>query len=441
MTDRARGGHGSNKHSDYYNEEQNLLGNYQYISIKEIIANFTAVYVGENKILANVLDGDVNYHAHRALQELSYDTLKSCKTQEIILPPSLQMRLPHDYVNYTKITWSDSNGIEHIIYPTSKTGNHNTIQQDSDGNYKLAKSHNHKNKGLATLIQDHNGGDDEHSNELELEDGYGTKFTTVGNGLSANYSGPFRLHSNYLHYNGSGLNQSSEEITEPFLKDGMEIFHIGMQPGTTITNVAVVEKPPNTGDFTTEFYLSKPTKKIQEVYTGSNKNYVKYVSFDDISGSTTWGKYKSASNGSTGITTSQATLQSFDYYNYFNNSGQRRGLDPQYAQSNGSFFINHSNGKVHFSSDLAGKNIILHYLSDHNAESGEAIVHKFAEEAMYKHIAYGCAQARTDVPPPIVQRLKQERSAETRKAKIRLSNIKIEEISQIMRGKSKFLDH
>ena len=87
MKDRARGGYGSNKHSDYYNEEQNLLGNYQYISIKEIIANFTAVYVGENKILVNVLEGDVNYHAHRALQELSYDTLKSCKTQEIVLPP------------------------------------------------------------------------------------------------------------------------------------------------------------------------------------------------------------------------------------------------------------------------------------------------------------------------------------------------------------------
>ena len=60
---------------------------------------------------------------------------------------------------------------------------------------------------------------------------------------------------------------------------------------------------------------------------------------------------------------------------------------------------------------------------------------------MYKHIAYGCAQARTDVSPQVVQRLKQEKSVETRRAKIRLSNIKIEEISQIMRGKSKFLDH
>ena len=60
---------------------------------------------------------------------------------------------------------------------------------------------------------------------------------------------------------------------------------------------------------------------------------------------------------------------------------------------------------------------------------------------MYKWIAYGCAQARTDVDPNTIARLKQERFAETRKAKIRLSNIKIEEISQIMRNRSKWIKH
>ena len=33
------------------------------------------------------------------------------------------------------------------------------------------------------------------------------------------------------------------------------------------------------------------------------------------------------------------------------------------------------------------------------------------------------------------------RFAETRKAKLRLSNIKIEEITQVLRGKSKFIKH
>ena len=37
--------------------------------------------------------------------------------------------------------------------------------------------------------------------------------------------------------------------------------------------------------------------------------------------------------------------------------------------------------------------------------------------------------------------IKRERAAETRKAKIRLSNIKIEELTQVMRGKSKQIKH
>jgi len=45
------------------------------------------------------------------------------------------------------------------------------------------------------------------------------------------------------------------------------------------------------------------------------------------------------------------------------------------------------------------------------------------------------------VPEYIVARLKKERFATTRKAKLRLSNIKLEEITQILRGKSKQIKH
>tara|TARA_R100000278_G_scaffold102616_1_gene79084 strand:- start:232 stop:534 length:303 start_codon:yes stop_codon:yes gene_type:complete len=98
-------------------------------------------------------------------------------------------------------------------------------------------------------------------------------------------------------------------------------------------------------------------------------------------------------------------------------------------------------GNIHFSSNIAGKTIILKYISDGHGTKDEAIVHKFAEEAMYKWIAYGCLGARVDTPEYVLQRLKKERFAETRKAKIRLSNIKIEEISQVFRGKSKWIKH
>ena len=63
----------------YYSGDD--FGGYQFISLLDIIDNFSATYVGENKLLQKTLRSDISFHAHRALQELSFDTLKSCKSQ------------------------------------------------------------------------------------------------------------------------------------------------------------------------------------------------------------------------------------------------------------------------------------------------------------------------------------------------------------------------
>ena len=111
------------------------LGDYQFISLDDIISNFIVAYVGEDKIISKIKRTDVAFHAQRALQELSYDTFKSIKSQEIVLPASSTMQLPQDYVNYVKFTWSDNAGVERIIYPAHKTSNPTDFTQDDDGNY------------------------------------------------------------------------------------------------------------------------------------------------------------------------------------------------------------------------------------------------------------------------------------------------------------------
>jgi hypothetical protein len=131
--------------------------------------------------------------------------------------------------------------------------------------------------------------------------------------------------------------------------------------------------------------------------------------------------------------------------------GGRYGIDPQHAQINGSFFIDESAGKFHFSSNLSGKTLILKYLSDGIATTNsngtftlnlnDSLVPKLAEEAIYKHILYGVLLARTDTPAGLLAALKKEKASETRKAKIRLSNYKLEELTQILRGGSKQIKH
>lgn len=121
--------------------------------------------------------------------------------------------------------------------------------------------------------------------------------------------------------------------------------------------------------------------------------------------------------------------------------GQKYGLDPQYAQSNGYFNLNEREGKMSFSSGLVGNLILLEYISDGLAYDMDSKIPKLAEEALYAYILHAVISTRRNQPEYVVQRLRREKSAKLRNAKIRLSNIKLGEITQVMRGKSKWIKH
>jgi len=113
----------------------NNYGGYEYTKLNDIINNFMVGYVGEDKLIPNVKRTDVIFHAKRGLQEFSFDTLKSIKSQELSVPPSLSVTIPQDYVNYVKVSWVDGAGIKHTIYPTQLTSSpSNAPIQDSLGN-------------------------------------------------------------------------------------------------------------------------------------------------------------------------------------------------------------------------------------------------------------------------------------------------------------------
>jgi hypothetical protein len=121
--------------------------------------------------------------------------------------------------------------------------------------------------------------------------------------------------------------------------------------------------------------------------------------------------------------------------------GRKYGLEPQRSNINGYFSINDRENKISFSSDLVGKLIVLEYISDGLAYDLDSRVPKLAEEAMYSHILHAIISNRSNSPEYLVNRLKQEKFAKLRNAKIRLSNIKLEEITQVFRGQSKWIKH
>ena len=290
----------------YGNTVEENYDSYSYISLEDIINNFQVAYVGTGKLIPSCKRTDIIFHAKRGMQEFSYDTLKSIKSQELNIPPELSVVIPQDYVNYTAVSWIDQLGVKRPIYPAN----------------------NLTTNPFENPIQDSKG--------VPTQDNFGNNVE-----------------------------------------------------GTSIT-----EERWRTAD---------------DTLINSNVNDALYSEGYDNWG---WAEI--------GL-------------------GQQYGLDPRYSQVNGWFTINHREGKMSFSSNLAGSLIVLEYISDGLASDMDTKVPKLAEDALYAHISHAIVASRINQPEYIVRRLKQDRSAKLRNAKIRLSNLKLDQIVQVMRGKSKWI--
>jgi hypothetical protein len=486
---------------DYY--QGSNLGNYQFVSLKDIINQFMLVYVGEDKIIPKAKRLDVAFHAQRALAELSFDTFKSIKSQQIELPPTLVMPLPHDYVNYTKLSWVDSSGIKHPLYSTNSTSNPFQIRQEDNGEYIFPadfivienadfSSTGNGAKPIAPwfwntpatsgsqTIADHSvvGGElifqhrtrSSHGQnnwghamaywqEIDVTDQDYIDISAKGTAVDFAADGPgvlrFGISANPGDQNTKDIPPGTPFYTRTTNSSPL-IFNFTTDDGSS----SYLEWASADGLDVTKELLGIDVKEYDKVYilivsyhnfTGANTTLTSTNKIDDISvtasnasialrspvgnekNSSTWNNYKSG--------TSSESNDDYIDDTYWPMNGSRYGLDPQHAQANGSFYIDPRLGRIHFSSNISGKTVILDYISDSLGTDGEMQVHKFAEEAMYKWMAHAILAGKANIPEYQVQRFKKEKFAAVRTAKLRLSNIKLEEITQILRGKSKQIKH
>ena len=493
-----------NTHKEYY--QGNDHGNYQFTSLKHVIEQFIVAYVGENKIIPKVSKLDVAFHAQRALQELSFDTFKSVKSQQIALPPTLVMPLPHDYVSYTKLSWADSAGIKHPLHPTNSTSNPFQVLQNDDGQYSFpADTQLITNADFGSdlepswnLITNANTMTGLYNGNVGIVDGKLTwRYVTKNNYGASNWTQlPVAYQQidvtgqNYIDISADGVAEQitfntqsgSTDTTDSTVRFGVSTS----PPNQMVENVvgSTTGYPSNPNAETSIFDLvnadgdssylewtgtENSTKEVLDIdVRGINHVYVIALAITEFPTGQVYGE---AVNGNTldnvSVTNSSASvmLQSplnnrtesstwnnyktvtpsenqDDYQDdtYWKMNGNRYGLDPQHAQANGSFYIDPRLGRIHFSSNISGKTVILDYISDSLGTDAEMQVHKFAEDAMYKWITHAILSV-SSYGQPLVPRLTKEKFAAVRKAKLRLSNIKLEELTQILRGKSKQIKH
>jgi hypothetical protein len=121
--------------------------------------------------------------------------------------------------------------------------------------------------------------------------------------------------------------------------------------------------------------------------------------------------------------------------------GKRFGLDAATANSNGTYLINKDQGYVFFSSNLLDRNVVIEYVSDgmYGVDEDEIKIHKLAEDFMYKYLLSCVAKTKFNIQEYIVRRAQKEASASLRNTKIRLKSIKLSELTQVLRGRDKWI--
>lgn len=150
-----------------------------------------------------------------------------------------------------------------------------------------------------------------------------------------------------------------------------------------------------------------------------------------------------ALEGTSLIQTNSANPKSNDLYDSGSlyQYGSRFGIDGKIANQNGKFIIDKNLGVIRFSSDVKSKTIVIEYVSDGLSDlaEDEIKVNKLCEKFLYQYIKYEILTNKYNVQEYIVQRAKTEYRAIRNNTKIRMMNIRYDEILQSLRGQTNWI--
>ena len=136
----------------------------------------------------------------------------------------------------------------------------------------------------------------------------------------------------------------------------------------------------------------------------------------------------------------------YNQFSYYYNQGRRYGLDPTRVNNSITYVLDLLEGVLYFNSELNtdGETLVgLTYISDGLADNGDltsVYVPKLAEDAIYATILYNLAKLRPSAAAA-AGLYKKEAMAKTRNAKIRLQDYNINEMTNVFRGKAKWIKH
>jgi len=122
----------------YYTNEEVVpenanWGEYQFVTLKDIVNNFMLMFVGDANLVNNVNRYTVLFHAKRGIQEINYDALRNIKVLQRSMDENLKFVLPADYVNYVRIS-VEKDGVLYPLHENSKINYSAEYLKDNGGN-------------------------------------------------------------------------------------------------------------------------------------------------------------------------------------------------------------------------------------------------------------------------------------------------------------------
>jgi hypothetical protein len=108
-------------------------GSYQYVGFSEILNNFSLMYVGSDKQLANVKRHEIMFYIKQAVKLLNYDAMRDIKTIELEVSDNLKFILPSNYVEYIRIS-ININGVLRPLVENRRANSAQGYLQDNNHN-------------------------------------------------------------------------------------------------------------------------------------------------------------------------------------------------------------------------------------------------------------------------------------------------------------------
>lgn len=220
----------------YYSDESNY-GEYAFVSLEDIVNNFTQNFTGDSTLLGYIPRSKIIYQAKQGIKQFTFEALHQVKAVELELGEANDVILPPDFIDYVRISWIDK--VTGILHPMSQNKNRVlsiSYLQDNEANILFDNNGEIlEGTSLAEGIEDSLPAFPIENFQNFPLNGYGCYGGYTRYGIrqpiwnldtSRNFNGTFTINNQRIHF---GSDSHERIILLEYVSDGLDVLEADMK--------------------------------------------------------------------------------------------------------------------------------------------------------------------------------------------------------------------